>query len=74
MVEMPPIPDEAKLVLASVLRGPEIIAGYEQYMGGEYIGSNTAMIAEASDASASGATVEDGMSGYVKFLRLVVHI
>lgn len=64
MTELSPIPDDAKTILMTVVRGEEMIQGYEQYMKGEEIGSNTALIPEACDASASEtAVVEDGRSG-----------
>jgi hypothetical protein len=63
MTDLPPMSNETKLILATVPNGPEMIQGYELYMEGHYIGSTTAMIAEAADASATGAPVEDGMSG-----------
>jgi hypothetical protein len=64
MDELPPLSDETKLMLATVSGGQAIIDGYEQYMEqGLSIGSTTAMIAEAADATATGAPIEDGMSG-----------
>ncbi|KAG7369578.1 hypothetical protein IV203_027324 [Nitzschia inconspicua] len=68
MTELSPLSDDTKLLLSTTLGGQNVIAAYEQYMGGETIGSNTALLAEASDASASPDTVvEDGMSGDIDF-------
>lgn len=44
MKELAPLPDDAKVVLATTLGGQNIIAAYEQYMEGEEIGSNTGEI------------------------------
>jgi hypothetical protein len=44
MTELAPIPDDAKLMLATAPGGQNMIAAYEQYMEGEEIGSNTGML------------------------------
>lgn len=55
-------------ILNSMPNGNTIISSYDQYRSsGETIGSNTAMLAEAADASATGATIEDGKSGDTDF-------
>jgi hypothetical protein len=55
-------------VLSTIPKGDEIMAGLLQFAeSGVTIGSTTALICEANDASATGATVEDGMSGDTSF-------
>jgi hypothetical protein len=44
-----------------------IEAGLDQYRTGLSIGSTTALIAEASDATATGVTIVDGESGNINF-------
>ena len=64
MIEFPSIPDDVQIILETIPHGQKILAAYEQYMTeGVYVGSITDFIAEASDASASGAPIEDGKSG-----------
>jgi hypothetical protein len=64
MTEMSPLSDDTRLILSTIPHGEQFINAYEQYMtDGIYVGSITDFIAEASDASASGAPIEDGMSG-----------
>ena len=57
-------------MLKSAPDGMKLINAYKQYQeagDGMTVGAITEMIAEASDASASGATVEDGKSGDTDF-------
>jgi hypothetical protein len=54
-------------IFASIVDGEDIIDAYEQYQAGEEIGSNTALLCEAADASATGAPVVDGESGDTDF-------
>ena len=55
-------------IIGTMPDAENIINSYNQYReNGETVGSNTGMYAEASDASVSGATVEDGMSGDTDF-------
>ena len=55
-------------IIQSIPHGTNMINSYNQYRDeGHTVGSNTAMLAEACDASISGATVEDGMSGDTDF-------
>jgi hypothetical protein len=55
-------------VLATVFNAEEVISGLTQYKNeGIYIGSTTALIAEAADASATGAPIIDGRSGDIDF-------
>lgn len=60
--------DELMAVLSTVAKGDEVMAGLQQFAEmGETIGSNTALLPEANDASVTGAPVEDGMSGDTNF-------
>eukprot|EP00536_Pseudo-nitzschia_multiseries_P001605 jgi/Psemu1/322147/estExt_fgenesh1_pg.C_210001 len=55
-------------ILSSVSFGKDVISGYNQYrIDGETVGSNTQLLCEAADASATGAPVEDGKSGDTDF-------
>jgi hypothetical protein len=63
MIEMN-MDDAAMAVLATVPFGSNILMGLMQYKEqGLYIGSTTALIPDASDAAAVGATIADGQSG-----------
>ena len=53
---------ETHIGMSDVMKGLELFANE-----GISIGSTTALIVEASDAAASGATIEDGQSGDVDF-------
>ncbi len=61
--------DEGVLQLLSTINNTvEILRGLQTYMADGYtIGSTTALIPEAADASVSGAPVVDGESGDVDF-------
>lgn len=66
-----PLPDlnEATVdILASINDGSDIIEAYEQYQeDGNEIGSNTGLLCEAADASATGIAPVDGESGDTDF-------
>ena len=61
--------DPATLAIMSTHRGmQDVLEGLEMYSSeGMSVGSTTALVVEASDAAASGATIEDGKSGDVDF-------
>lgn len=60
--------DEATVdILTSIIDGEDIVTGYQQYRAGEEVGSNTALLCEAADASATGIPVLDGESGDTDF-------
>ena len=67
----PPLPDleEATIdILSSIVGGEEIVGAYEQYQeDGNEVGSNTALLCEAADASATGIIPVDGESGDTDF-------
>ena len=55
-------------ILASVFGGEDIVDAYEQYQeDGNTVGSNTALLCEAADASATGLLPVDGESGDTDF-------
>lgn len=65
---MPELSQSTIDILSSAVRGQDVLKGYEQYRTeGLTIGSTTALLAEAADASATGATVADGESGDTDF-------
>jgi hypothetical protein len=60
--------DELKAVMSTSVNWDGIMQGLKQFSDdGVYVGSTTALLAEANDAGATGAPVEDGMSGDVNF-------
>ena len=60
--------DELKGVMSTIVGWDEIMAGLEFFGAyGVSVGSTTALLAEANDAAATDAPVEDGMSGDVNF-------
>ena len=55
-------------ILASVVGGEDVVDAYEQYKkDGNEVGSNTALLCEAADASATGLLPVDGESGDTDF-------
>jgi len=55
-------------ILASIPLAEKIFEGLKSYCeNGDTVGSNTALMAEASDAAVTNATVKDGMSGDTDF-------
>lgn len=66
---LPELDPSTIAILSSVSHGINVVEGYNQYRssGGETVGSNTQLLCEAADASATGATVEDGKSGDTDF-------
>lgn len=66
-----PVPDlsEATIdILASIAGGVDILEAYDQYTdNSNTIGSNTALLCEAADASATGIVPKDGESGDTDF-------
>ena len=55
-------------ILSSIVRADQVHDDLVKYCEtGHSVGSNTALICEASDAAVSGATVEDGKSGDIDF-------
>jgi hypothetical protein len=65
--DLPALNEATIDILASIVDGEDIVSAYKQYQAGEEIGSNTALLCEAADASATGAPVMDGESGDTDF-------
>lgn len=60
--------DGLKDILSTIASGDEIMAGILQFAEeGITIGSTTALLPEANDASVTNATIKDGMNGDVDF-------
>jgi hypothetical protein len=58
----------SQLTMSTSVNWDGIMQGLKQFSDdGVYVGSTTALLAEANDAGATGAPVEDGMSGDVNF-------
>jgi len=64
---LPALDDATVDILSSVLGSEGIIEGYELYQEGNEVGSNTALLCEAADASATGIIPKDGESGDTDF-------
>lgn len=60
--------EELMAVMSTAVNWDGVMEGLKLFSeDGVYVGSTTALIAEANDAAAFGAPVEDGMSGDVDF-------